>query len=325
MESNLKGPLLKTLSYYETGGKAEHFHAPKSLNELSEIRKKIQTSNKPYFILGAGSNSLVMDEGFPGHVISLHELNKIVVSKQSISAEAGAINSDITRIALKHRLEGLSWMHCLPGQIGATVRMNARCYGGEISGVVTKIETIAPDGKICVFDNTKDKVFAGYKDTIFMRNHHVVARVHFDLSIGDKANIKSAMDACEKDRKAKGQFDYPSCGCVFKNDYSVGVPSGMLLDAAGAHELKHERLLINPHHANFLFNKNHASSRDILEMTLKMRNLVYDEFGVWLAYEMEILGQIPDDLKVAIDEIKTPKPIESKIEPLRRKFHKKSL
>jgi uncharacterized protein YdeI (YjbR/CyaY-like superfamily) len=60
-------------------------------------------------------------------------------------------------------------------------------------------------------------------------------------------------------------------------------------------------------------------------MTLKMRNLVYDEFGVWLAYEMEILGQIPDDLKVAIDEIKTPKPIESKIEPLRRKFHKKSL
>lgn len=319
----MKGPLLKNLSYYATGGKAEHFHAPVSLSELAEIRRKIHDSKKPYFILGAGSNSLVLDESFPGHVISLHEFKKIIVHKQSISAEAGAINTDITRIALKHHLEGLSWMHRLPGQIGATVRMNARCYGGEISQVVTKIETVAPDGTICVFESPKDKVFAGYKDTVFMRNHHVVARVHFDLSLGDTAIIEAAMTTCEKDRTAKGQFDYPSCGCVFKNDYSVGVPSGMLLDTAGVHQLKHPRLLINPHHANFLFNKDNASSRDILEMTLTMRDMVYKEFGVWLEYEMEILGKLPEDLKSAVEETKAPKPIESKIEPLRRKFQQK--
>ena len=131
------------------------------------------------------------------------------------------------------------------------------------------------------------------------------------------------MDYCEQDRVRKGQFTFPSCGCVFKNDYSVGVPSGLLLEHAGVHKLSRDRVQINPKHANFVFNKG-ASSREIIETTLHMRELVYQEFGVWLEYEMEILGDLPADLKTKIVEKRSPDRNEEKLSEIRRQFHKKS-
>ena len=64
----------------------------------------------------------------------------------------------------------------------------------------------------------------------------------------------------------------------------------MLLDKAGVHKLSNDKVSINPKHANFVFNLN-ASSDDILDITTKMREAVYKKFGVWLEYEMEILGK----------------------------------
>ena len=66
-------------------------------------------------------------------------------------------------------------------------------------------------------------------------------------------------------------------------------------------ELIHERMTINPHHANFVFNRG-ATSREILELTFIMREAVFSKFGVWLEYEMEILGLVPNDLAEKLRE-----------------------
>jgi UDP-N-acetylmuramate dehydrogenase len=316
--------LLKDLAYYKTGGTCEKLHLPSSTDELSSIVRDLQKTNTPYFILGGGTNSLVMDEHWPGAVICFSKMNKASVDRDAINCQAGCENLALTQLSVSHDLEGLAWMHRLPGQIGGTVRMNARCYGGEISQVASSITTVSRKGKVVRYEGGS-KVFRGYKDTVFMTNGDIISEVTLKLKKGDRVRVTEQMQFCANDRQSKGQFQYPTCGCVFKNDYSpdVSVPSGMLLQEANVYTLNTDKLEVNPLHGNFVYNKG-ASSREILEFTLRMRELVYQTFGVWLEYEMEILGAIPPDLKSAVTEQRPPVPNSPKISPLRQRFMAKS-
>lgn len=315
---------LSDLAYYRTGGSCLELHEPEDLAELSSLVKGIRTRGLRLFVLGGGTNSLVLDDPWPGAVIAFTKMKNIEVDPDNctLRCEAGADNTAIAQTALQHSLAGVSWMMRLPGQIGGTVRMNARCYGGEISQVVSEVEAVLPDGRIQRFSREAG-IFRGYKDTVFMENQAIIARVSLRLEAGEHERLAEHMNFCERDRISKGQFLHPTCGCVFKNDYTVGVPSGMLLDKAGVHQLSRGKTIINPKHANFLYNLG-ASSRDLLELTLEMRELVYQEFGVWLAYEMEILGELPPDLRQRVEEQRPQKPHEDKLAVLRELFKQRS-
>ncbi len=289
-----RSDLLSHFAYYRTGGPCAKLIDCSSVEDLRAELKCIGAESLPMFVLGRGSNSLVVDEPWPGAVIVLRSLNFVERTGRQLLIGAGVENSELARFCLQEGLAGLEWMNGLPGEIGGTVRMNARCYGGEISQCVSRVWTLAKDGEIKEYADAT--MFRGYKDTVFMNNDELIVSVQVSLRDGDADAMAEKMEFCLSDRQSKGQFDYPTCGCVFKNDYSVGVPSGLLLQEAGAKQLVFDRLQVNPHHANFLYNKG-ASSREILEATFKMRELVYDRFGVWLDYEMEVLGALSDDLK----------------------------
>ncbi len=308
---------LKEKSYYRTGGTCDLLVSPVSVEELADIMMQISREQTPYFFLGAGSNSLIMDEHWPGAVVMFDRLKEMHVNGSLASVQAGVENTQLAEQCLEGSLAGSEWMYFLPGQLGATVRMNARCYGGEISQIVQSVKTVTPSGEIKRYEN--EGIFKGYKDTCFMTNGEVVAEVDIRLKPEDQDQIKSRMDFCRTDREEKHQFTYPSCGCVFKNDYNAGVPSGMLLDKAGVRDLSSDHVEISPWHANFVFNKG-ASALQILDTTLKMREAVYDRFGVWLEYEMEILGLLPDDLKHRISEVRRPRMNGKELAPLREQF-----
>ncbi|MBP6218125.1 MAG: UDP-N-acetylmuramate dehydrogenase [Oligoflexales bacterium] len=322
---------LKELSYYKTGGLCQVLLSPISLDELQEALLYTRAQGLAYFLLGAGSNSLIMDEFWPGAVISFHRLKKMSAEGSSLRCEAGLDNTVLAHYAYQHGLQGISWMNRLPGQIGATVRMNARCYGGEISQVVSKIKAVSPDGDILEFltppgSAASKAVFRAYKDTVFMSNGALIAEVEMQLQPGKRIEILQQMQACEKDREKKGQFLHPSCGCIFKNDYSpeVSIPSGMLLQEAGVRNLKQGAAQISPSHANFVYNTGSAGSLEILHLALEMRECVWRHFGVWLSFEMEILGSLSSELKKKVHERREPTYRQDRLGPLRRKFAEKS-
>ncbi|MES2744434.1 MAG: FAD-binding protein [Bdellovibrionota bacterium] len=309
---------LKNYAYYATGGSCRVLHEPKSIDELSIIVKKLFADKTPYFVLGGGTNSLVLDNPFPGDVIIFSHMKTIRREGFHLVCGAGADNTEVSVAALNAGLTGISWMNRLPGQIGATVRMNARCYGGEISQVASSVRAVLPDGSIKHYTSA-DGIFRGYKDTLFMANGAIIAEATLSLTPGDPALIKTHMDYCMNDRIAKGQFDYPTCGCVFKNNYQVGVPSGMLLDRADAKRLNTPVVALNPQHSNFVYNKG-TGSDDILRFTLAMQELVYQEFGVWMEYEMEILGQLTPEQVRRVREIRPSRMRDDKLNPLRETF-----
>lgn len=316
----MKQRQLADLAYYRTGGDCNELHMPSSLDELAAIVKSLRQRAKPFFVLGGGTNSLVCDELWPGAVIALSNMAelKVLTSRGRIYCEAGVENSQFAHFAADKGLNGAGWMYRLPGQMGGTVRMNARCYGGEISSIVVKVVCVDPEGRIVIHENPAE-IFFGYKDTSFMKTQEIVAAVELQLVPGDVAETRKLMKFCEDDRTLKGQFLYPSCGCVFKNDYSVGVPSGMLLEASGVKSMRMGGAEVSPKHANFVFNKG-ATSREIIELTLMMREAVYQKFGVWLQYEMEILGQLPSDLAQAVSTVRSRRPEPEELTALRLKF-----
>ncbi len=319
---------LKDYSYFATGGGCSEFFAPKTTLELAQIIEKLSEEDKPYFLLGGGTNSLVSDEPWPHAVISFHELSHLKVVQNTIQAGAGATNSAISTLAKEHGLLGAHWMFRLPGQIGATCRMNARCYGGEISEIVSHIVVVTPAGEILRYgpDEGVRQKFISYKNTDFMTSGEIIAEIEITLTKGgDPLAIAEKMQAIEDDRNGKHQFSFPSCGCVFKNDYrpEVSVPSGLLLDLAGAMGVKEGKAEISPYHCNFIFNKG-AGSRDIVLLCDRMRELVYSKFGVWLDFEMELLGKFPKDLEEILAKKKAPMFKHSELEKARAIFHKKT-
>ena len=292
---------LSTLSYFKTGGTCDALHTPASLTELQAALRTLHRARTPYFILGGGTNSLVSDEHWSGAVLAMHAMRAVENEGMLVTCQAGVENRVLVAYCHAHSLTGVEWMTALPGQIGATVRMNARCYGGEISGLVHSVTAVTVDGEVRIYVRPQD-IFHGYKDTLFMQNAEVVAAVTLQLHKGDKDKIAARMAEVEGDRVRKGQFLHPSCGCVFKNDYEVGIPSGVLLDKAGVRQLSQKHVYVSPQHANFIFNVG-GTSEEIVRLSLKMRDAVYQRFAVWLRYEMEFLGNFPAPLQQEIARI----------------------
>jgi UDP-N-acetylmuramate dehydrogenase len=310
--------LLRDYAYYRTGGECAALYEPATIQELSNVMKDLHRTKMPFFVLGGGTNSLVWDEYYPGAVIIFTKMKSIRLEGNDLICGAGVENTLIAQKALAGSLAGVSWMNRLPGQIGATVRMNARCYGGEISQVVSSVTAVLPDGTIQAY-TPADGIFKGYKDTLFMANGAIIAEVTLSLMPGDAQVIADHMQYCEDDRIKKGQFQYPTCGCVFKNSYAVGVPSGMLLDRSEAKSLNKTNVALNPQHSNFVYNKG-ATSQEILDFTLAMQELVFKEYGVWMEYEMEILGQLKPDLQARVKELRAPQIKSEAIDALKEQF-----
>jgi len=312
--------MLKDLSFYNTGGACIELFQPENPEQAAKAVSKIGTSGKPFFILGGGSNSLVWDDFFDGYVINLAKMRRLEIEdKTKIYCEAGISNTEFSEFAYQHSLSNAGWMNRLPGQLGGTIRMNARCYGGEISQIVTEVSCVTSKGELVV--RSDPAMFRGYKDTIFMENGDLILGAKISLEKSDQEPIRKIMDHCESDRASKDQFTYPSCGCVFKNSYDIGIPSGMLLDHSGAKQLENGGAVVSSKHSNFVFNKS-ATSQEILELTFMMRECVWKEFGVWLEYEMEILGELPSDFSKKFLEKRDPQPILEKLQKLKSIFNK---
>ena len=61
---------LASHTWLKTGGNADIFFIPEDVNDLRRFLKSIK-NNLPFYILGAGSNTLFRDFGFDGAVIKL--------------------------------------------------------------------------------------------------------------------------------------------------------------------------------------------------------------------------------------------------------------
>lgn len=123
---------------------------------------------------------------------------------------------------------GASWMYRMPGQLGASVRMNARCYGGEISQIVSQVITIDTDGILKTY--SFEDVFKGYKSTLLMNKPEIVvaARLFLPQKVSADKLIQH-MHECEADRHKKSISIYQAVAPLLKTIIKLENQAGKCL------------------------------------------------------------------------------------------------
>ena len=291
-----KNVSLKEKSYYKMGGMAKYMAFPGSLSEIAQTIFFAKKNALPVAILGAGSNSVFSDDTFDGVVIALEKLTAWWWETDEILfAEGGVTNTEIAEICLGEERSGASWMYRMPGQIGASVRMNARCYGGEMTQVVKEILTIDNNGHLNFHD--AKNILVGYKNTQLMHKPEIVVGVRFYFPKKAPAKeILEHMQECEKDRHTKQHFLFPSCGSTFKNNYEYGKPSGRIFDELGLKGTQRGDAEVSLYHGNFVWNKKWANTKDMLNLSAFMRAQAQEKLSVELNLEVQPIGVFDADI-----------------------------
>ena len=109
------------------------------------------------------------------------------------------------------------------------------------------------------------------------------------LKKGEKDAIQELMSRNLESRKAfQPSLANPNAGSVFKNPKNDS--AGRLLDKAGVKALVCNDAAVWEKHANFIVNKGGATSEDVLNLMVQMRNLVKKEFTIELEPEVIYIG-----------------------------------
>ena len=99
-----KNVKLSNYSWFNLGGPAEYFYKPENKKQLIEFLKEIRKEDLNITILGAGSNTLIRDNGVKGVVIKLGtNFSKIqLVEQNTILAGAAALDRKISNFAMEN-------------------------------------------------------------------------------------------------------------------------------------------------------------------------------------------------------------------------------
>jgi len=136
---------------FRIGGPADAFVSPTDVEELTRLFAAVNDAALPHFVLGAGANILVSDRGIRGVVIDMSCIRGCEVRPADggflLTALAGTPVDDACALALERELSGLEFLFSMPGSIGGSVWMNARCYGRSISDILVTVDYLDEAGR----------------------------------------------------------------------------------------------------------------------------------------------------------------------------------
>ena len=272
---------------FKVGGPADILLIPKSKEQVIKSVEVCKENKIPFYLIGNGSNILVRDGGFRGVVISLKEVNTIIVDGNKIEAECGAMLKAVSDKAMENSLTGFEFACGIPGTIGGAVFMNAGAYDGEIAHVIESAEIIDEECNIVRLSN-KDLDF-GYRSSIVMKKGYTVLSAVFKLEKGQVKTIKELVDDLTNKRESKQPLEYPSAGSTFKRP--TGYFAGKLIQDAGLKGYSIGGAAVSEKHSGFVINKGNATAKDITDLIKYIQDEVKRQFGVELHPEVRIIGE----------------------------------
>ncbi|MGC8764926.1 MAG: UDP-N-acetylmuramate dehydrogenase [Brevinematia bacterium] len=318
---------LSSFSSYKIGGNARYFSTPSGISELKKVLRFAKRKNLQPIIFGHATNIVFPDNPAESYIfISLRNFNHIKAKKNTIFLSAGLPSSILSVIGMLSNTEGLLFTHLLPGSIGGGIYMNARCYENEFSEILDSIYYLDENFNLKIIH--RDECLFSYKKSIFQSHNWTIVGADFVLNtplkkenlkaikkflFAERINFSSLVDYLEKfrikkiteffnlsiipqkivdienDRIKKHQFDFPSCGSVFKNNYATGQPTGRLIELAGLKGLTSGGARISEYHANFIINLGNATQRDILILIETVKEKVLERFGFIPEVEVRII------------------------------------
>jgi UDP-N-acetylmuramate dehydrogenase len=271
------------------GGPADWFVTVAGTERLAELLRACHRSGVPVCVLGAGSNTLVLDGGIRGVVVRLGERRHRLLAGGTVELSGGCM---MPRAALDLARAGIAGMEFgigIPGTCGASVRGNAGAFGTEIRDVMVDCDVLVPDGTALTLPAADCGL--AYRRSRLMDElaGHVVVAARFRVHADEAGAVRERTDAVTAQRKASQPWGARSLGSVFKNP--PGDHAGRLVEAAGLKGRRVGGAEISAKHANFILNVERATAADVLALATLAHDTVLERFGVDLEREIVCIGE----------------------------------
>jgi UDP-N-acetylmuramate dehydrogenase len=283
---------LERLTTVRTGGPADWFARPGSLEELLELLRWADSDGVDVGVVGSGSNLLISDLGFRGLVLKLDEdLATIEQQGQRLVCGGGARLPQAAAQSARAGLSGLEFGVNIPGTVGGAVKMNANAYGGDLSKVLEWVLIATPEGS--ERRTPADLGFQYRRSNLQPRE--VVARASFALEPADPSEVKSTLAGMRAQRREAQPSGIKTFGSTFKNPddpRAEGRSAGVLLDQAGCRGLQVGGARFSEKHANFVENMGSATTADVVALMAEGRRRAREQFGITLEPEVQVLGDV---------------------------------
>lgn len=250
-----KNIVLAEHTTFRLGGPADYFYSAPTADDLVQAVNWAREKSIPYFILGAGANVLVADEGYRGLVLkpgfkqmqilgktALRELPKEIRQESHrqeevhhrkgflslegldedtapldtlVRVEAGAYLPQLIRWSFSEGLTGLELFAGIPATLGGGIYNNI--HGGTrlLSPFIDKLRLLGSSGEIR--EVGMEYLQADYDYTLLHETKEIVLSADLLLSsTGDVAQAQLIADEW-KSRKLKTQPQTNTAGCIFRN------------------------------------------------------------------------------------------------------------
>jgi UDP-N-acetylmuramate dehydrogenase len=276
---------LKEFLWFRAGGPAEILFRPADEDDLRHFLVN-KPPALPVTVIGVGSNLLVRDGGIRGVVVRLPaSFGRCAIDDNRVRAGAAALDANVARAAADAGLGGLEFLRGIPGTIGGALRMNAGCYGREITEVFVEATALDSHGR---------RVRLGPSDISFSyRRANAPEELIFIEAVlqgvpESRDEVRARMEALVAQRESTQPVRAKTGGSTFKNP--TGKRAWELIDAAGCRGLMLGAAQVSPMHCNFLINTGDASAADLEDLGEDVRARVRAASGVELEWEIKRVG-----------------------------------
>ena len=300
----------------------DSFYEINDFEDIFHLSEKIREENKKFWILGEGTNVVIVDD-LKGIVVK-NNLSGISIDKNSVEAASGENWDYLVKVCLKENLYGFENLSGIPGSVGACPVQNIGAYGVEVSNFIEYIETInLIDGNIEVFNAHECKF--GYRESIFKKlPNHFITKIKFSLSTIFKPNLsyeslpeKMEINSAEELRKIilnirenrlinpeqepnVGSFfknpvvskiqmenlldDYPDLKFYFVKEDQYKISAAWLIEKIKMKGYQGKDCGVSKKHSLVLVNFS-KKSENLINLSKKIKNVIRKKFNIELEYE----------------------------------------
>lgn len=297
---------------FKIGGPAKYFCEVKNKEELIEALDFARSKKAPFFMLGAGSNILVADSGFPGLMIKIG-LRELIVApthrdqgrsgENRIFAGAGVSIAKAVNFAVENGFGGFEWGIGIPGTIGGSVFGNSGCYGSEMKDVVGSVDYLEiqksqenlvkanMQKNIRVLQNVapSEACDFSYRDSTFKKHPEwIILGATLNLKRGNQAESRKKIIEYTKRRAQTQDIGEKCAGCIFKNP-KPDLAAAYLIDKAGLKGKVVGNAMVSQKHANYIVNTGGATSADVKNLIEFIKSEVKKVHGITLENEIRFV------------------------------------
>ncbi len=157
------------------------------ITSVPQLRAVLKELQDPFYILGGGSNILLLND-LKGVVLKM-SIPEIKIEREFkytvyLSAGGGINWHQLVLFSVANDLGGLENLSLIPGTVGASPMQNIGAYGVEIKDVFHKLEAVEiATGKLKIF--RKKQLAFGYRNSVFknkLKGKYIITKVWFKLS-----------------------------------------------------------------------------------------------------------------------------------------------